>query len=353
MVSIPVKTAGIFALAALIAGCDGGETTIQLQGGQVVAPVPDEIRQVASLAGVPLQFQVTVNDEVVREVPVGDGESVSTVVNLRSDRSNEISVAWLAIDEGTPILLADFTTLVAAGAQELNISNYNSTGSRFDLDQDGRNNLSEARENRNMQSRFDLEVPLLTDFGGVFASIESQGVDPDTSGEPREQDPDSTFSLRHDGNNLIVYLCGRDQALQSDNSDVGGDGQYWHDDTVFVFIDGADSDSTSYDGIDDFQFAFVRGTGEMIVSKGAGNQFCPMGSCVSHTFFSNSTSCEYELTVSMSLADLNISLDSPVGFDIEITDDDNGGLREGSGSWIGFEDRSNEDPATFGTIRLN
>ena len=89
------------------------------------------------------------------------------------------------------------------------------------------------------------------------------------------------------------------------------------------------------------------------MAKGAGNQFCPEASCVTHSFFSNSSSCQYEMTVTLPLADLNMTTGSAIGFDIEITDDDNGGLREGARGWIGFDDRSDLDPATFGTIRLN
>ena len=55
----------------------------------------------------------------------------------------------------------------------------------------------------------------------------------------------------------------------------------------------------------------------------------------------------------MPLAELNMTPGTAIGFDIEITDDDNGGLRDGSSAWIGFDDRSDLDPSTFGTITLN
>jgi len=344
--SVLLGSAVVMALTA----CDS-ESTVQLDGDQLTTPIPSPIRQIAALSALRLELQVSVNGEIRREVPVsGNEDQITTIVLLPADQNNEVELAWNAIISGQDVLLADFSTVVAAGTSQLNVSNYNSTGARFDADSDGRTNLQEARDNRNLLSPFDLQVPLQTGFGGAFASITDDGIDMDNSGDAENEDEPSTFSLRYDGNDLVVYVCGKDETLQGDN--LGTDGQYWHDDTVFVFLDGADSDNSSYDGVDDFQLAFVRDTGEMIVSKGSNNQFCPNGECISHSFFSNSSACEYELNVNLPLADLNITPGSPVGFDIEITDDDNGGLREGASAWIGFDDRSDLNPATFGTINL-
>lgn len=333
-------------------GCDGS-STMRTGNNQLSAPIPSEIRQVAALSNLPLEIQVSVNGNLAQQVPAtGEEESVQVVVNLPADQNNDVTLEWFAIVDADRLLLADFSTVVTQGTEELNITNYNSTGARFDADNDGRSNLSEAKDNRNLQSQFDLTVPFQTTFGGVFRDITDDGVDPDTSGETQTDDPASSFALRHDGNNLIVYVCGRDQVLQGDN--IATDGQYWHDDTVFIFLDGADSDNGNFDGVDDFQLAFVRSTEEMIVSKGGNNQFCPNGACIpTPVFFSNSSSCTYELEVTLPLAELNITTGTAVGFDIEITDDDNGGLREGSSAWIGFNDRSDLNPSTFGTIVLN
>ncbi len=348
----PLVAAILFPLTAVLSGC-GGDSSLRTDGNTLSAPIPAEIRQIAALGNLPLEIQVSVNDEVARQVPAsGTEDSVSIVVNLPAEQNNEIELAWYAIIGSEKFLLADFSTVITPGTSELNVTNYNSNGSRFDADNDGRSNLSEVRENRNLQSVFDVEVPFQSTFGGVFSDILADGIDLDVSGDIVDEDQPSSFSLRHDGSNLIVYVCGRDQTLQGDN--IGSDGQYWHDDTIFIFLDGADSDNGSYDGVDDFQLAFVRETEEMIVSKGANNQFCTGGACIPNpVFFNNTSSCEYEMQVSLPLADLNMTPGSAVGFDIEITDDDNGGLREGSSGWIGFDDSSNLDPRTFGTINLN
>lgn len=339
--------------AAMLLSACVGDSLVVLDGDQLTAPVPAEIRQIASLGNVTLQFQISVNGTVQRSVPITGNASASAIVNIPADQNNTLYLAWYAIEGSTPVLLADLETIVAAGTTELNVSDYTSVGPGFDLDGDGRSNLSEARENRNMLSEFDLEVPFQTGFGGAFADLSADGVDQDVSGDPREEDPLTTMALRRDDSNLILYVCGQDQILQGDDV-ITPERRYWHDDTVFVYIDGADSDNSSYDGVDDFQFAFVRATEEFIVSKGGDNPFCSDGSCVSYSFLpAGNTACEYELEVRLPFAELNMSIGEPIGFDVEITDDDNGGEREGSGGWIGDGDRSDRDPSTFGTIRLN
>jgi len=170
---------------------------------------------------------------------------------------------------------------------------------------------------------------------------------------PIEADANTTFSLRHDSTNLILYVCGQDEVLVGDTPTSSE--PYWHDDTIFLYLDGADSDAENYDGMDDFQFAFVRQTEQMIISKGGNNQFCSGIDCgVTYQFnpAPGNTQCEYVLRVSLPIADLNMTIGEPVGFDLEINDDDDGGLREGSSGFVGFDDRSDLDPSSFAKIRL-
>ncbi len=353
-------TAALCMIAAIfgLSGCGGNDTDIHIDDGVWSIPVPDRIRGVAALSSNELVIRIALNGEVVRTLSVsGEEDVVSAVVNIPAATSNEITVTWFARINSQIYPLAEFTDVVTSGTTVLDVANYNSIGENsagqsFDTDGDGRTNLAEAVDNRNLLSAFDLEVPRRDTFGGVGDSITNDGVDTDVSETSIEADDDSEFLLRHNGSELIVYVCGRDQTLVGDNVADGGNGQYWHDDTVFIYVDGADSDAETFDQVDDFQLAFVRSTEQLIVSKGP-DQLCPDGDCVEFSFYQGSTECEYELDVFLRLNDFNIALDTPVGFDIEIVDDDDGDLREGSSGWIGFDDRSDEKPSTFGTIRLN
>lgn len=336
----------------LLAACDS-KSVVQLEGDQLTVPIPEDIRQVAALGSLPVRFQVKVNGEVAREVPVSFPieDTITETVNIPAEQRNDIEVAWLVITEDTKVLLADFMSPVEAGQSELQIFSYSNEiadGPRFDVDEDGRSNLQEAKENRNLLSPYEVEVPAQPNFGGgVVSTILADGIDIDLSGDLPEPELDTTFSLRHDGTNLLVYVCGQDTTLQGDSGD-----QFWHDDVVYIYIDGANSDNPGYDNFDDIQLAFVRATQELKIPKGSSNPFCPDGSCIIYNFPEINTACQYELSVTLPLADLNMAIDTPIGFDLEITDDDNGGLRDGSRGWIGYDDRSDLNPSTFGTIIL-
>lgn len=341
-----LSTAIFLSACAFLSACDSTSTIATTSDGMVVS-LPTELRDVRAVRTNDLQLQVSVNGNLIRTVPVADQDEVSLDIQIPDGQANEITLSWFAVIDNQTILLADITRTVSDSESEIAVSNYNSTGDRFDEDEDGRTNLSEVRDKRNPLSEIDLEVPLSNaTFLPANTTITNDGIDGNTSGDPKGNDLDSRFSLWHDGSNLNLYVCGQDQVL-SESSD-----QYWHDDTVFVFIDGADSDSATYDGVDDYQIAFVRSTEELIVSKGSGNAGCGDGSCITFSFFNNSSSCQYELSASFSMASMNMTPGENFGFDIEFTDDDNGGLREDSSAWIGFNDSSDVDPRTFGTAQL-
>jgi len=347
----------VIASSLVLSACGSSDNTIYLDEDMLTVPVPKNIRRIAALDNNRLEIQVSVNGNQARTLPVTQTDDViTTTVNTPADQSNEITIAWFAIVDSQRVILADFTDNVAAGTTVMNVTSYNDNGERFDADGDGRSNLSEALDNRKLLSQFDMKVPRTNALeSSPIEYITDDGIDSEFSGDAVEVDDDSSFRLRHNGTELTVYLCGNDQTLFGDNSADDGDGRYWHDDTVFIYLDGSDNTvnpDAGYDQVDDFQFAFVRSTGEKFRSKGP-DGVCPNADCVVHRFYQSSSECEYELDVVLPLNEFNMALDAPIGFDIEIVDDDNGDLREGSSAWIGFNDRSDQHPATFGTIRLD
>jgi len=373
-----IRTMAPALTSVLLLACQGdssvGESSVQMSPGQISVPVPSNLRQTAALRASELSLQISINDEAQPRIPVsGPIDSTNPADNAQDvtvlvpeGQINNIKIEWFMNVRGQSILLADFSANVRPEQTLLEVLTYNTRDApRFDIDRDGFSNLQEAEENRNLLSEFDAEVPFRTVFSGAPITVLDDGIDNDTSGDVVDPDPlDTTFGLRHDGTDLIVYVCGQDDILVEDSRAVEINGQvldqYWHDDTVYIYLDGRNSDNdaiSGYDRIDDFQLAFIRGSGEMRVVKGGdgdpATQFCPSGSCITdYKFFNNSSACEYEFDVRLPLAELNMNHGDAIGFDLEFTDDDNGDLRDGSRGWIGFKDASDEDPSTFGTIML-
>ena len=349
-----------------LSACDSqpeNQPDVQLQDNTLITSLPEPVRQIARLGTEPLEVRINVNGNLARPpVPVSNDISgnLDLTVDMPADQANNITVQWLAVVNGTRVLLAENTFRTQPNQETATVSIYTDEGERFDPDMDQRFSLQEVLENRNPLNIYDLEVPLQTGFVAAREELipgENDGdtsfsAGSDTTRADTNTDANTTFSLRHDGTNLILYVCGQDEVLVGDTP--GSTETYWHDDTVFLYIDGADSDNSAYDNLDDFQFGFVRSTQELIVSKGESNTYCPDGSCVFHQFVdpSSSTQCVYELNVSIPFEDLNITLGEAAGFDLEITDDDDGGLREGSSGFVGFMDDSSTSPGTFGTIIL-
>lgn len=352
---IPTKKLLVLGFCLLGLSACHSEPDIQIEDDILTTSLPERIRQVARLGTVPLRLRVTVNDTAVREVPVRNdiAANVQVVATVPADQTNDIKIEWLALPDSIPVVLADFETTTGPNQENLLVDGYIDEGDRFDFDGDGIFNLQEARENRNIVGFYELEVPLQTSFLGATEELVPGSADSDTSGSAFTPDEPTRFSLRHDGTNMYLYVCGQDEVVTEDGIS-GNPNAYWHDDAVFLYLDGADSDNSNYDGVDDFQIAFLRSSDRKIVSKGGNNPFCPNGDCVTFNFQdpSLSTQCIYELNVTLPLAELNITPGTDVGFDLEITDDDDGDLREGSSGYVGFDDNSDLDPSTFGKIIL-
>lgn len=348
-----IKTASV-ALAStfLFASC-GGDTNVSIQGNNLQVPVPDLIRTVQAVSNTDLELRISIDGNVVRQVPASTANTVETSIPIPVNETVELGLAWYSnITDNQSVLLADQTETIPGGENDLqlNFDNYiNSGAPRFDDDGDQRTNLSEVRDNRNPLSAVDHPVQFSTaNFLPANLIVNNDGVDNNTSGDSIEPDQKTAFSVWHNGSELNLYICGQDQTL-SESSE-----QYWHDDTVFVFFDGNNSDNNAYDGVDDYQIAFVRSTQQMIISQGSSNPGCGDESCITFRFYNSSSSCQYEMSATFGLQGMNISTapGSTFGFDIEITDDDNGGLREDAAQWIGYDDRSDLDPSTFGTLEL-
>lgn len=254
----------------------------------------------------------------------------------------------------------------------------------FDEDSDGKNNFEEVSENRNPFSVFEAIVRNNEGDWKVPNNRFSELIDSDQSGDQHyDGGLKSKFSMAHDGNSLYVYLCVNDSNIVADgvgNSDRKNEGgtfsQFWHDDSIEIYINGKhDGDSEWYVDKELFRFVYTPSNKKLVQirqAKNAGKRACPLDKqlssvdlknacdglpecCSAHNFRTQNlldVNCSYELDVKLVLSRLGVDVGRKIGFDIEITDDDNGGRRDAKYGWIGSHDITHKDPGTLGAIVL-
>ncbi len=346
----------------LLGGCGGGDT-VTVSNGNITVPVPSDIRQIAAIETSALELEIAVNEQAPVSVPNQGADVWSAQVDIPENQSNEVLLAWYTNVDGSRLLLADFAATVSSQQEELSVSNYSTQGARFDNDGDDRSNLLELRENRNPLDRIDLTIP----FSEATFLSPSIGVSPINDAETSGDDigdvtGGSQFSVWHDGQFLKFLVCVRDEAVFSDGGNPDSPFfEYWHDDGVEIYID-AGNDATPnspFDTQNDFQFVYTPDptqsgsyTNAVNLSNDSGNRpICPDGTCSTHTFRATAN-CAYELAAQLDMSALGLTSGSEFGLDIELTDDDNGGLREAKYAWIGVENDSFLRPYSFAKVQL-
>lgn len=175
------------------------------------------------------------------------------------------------------------------------------------------------------------------------------------------EDRELKWAAMHDGEYLYVLVFGEKEAQQTP---FGDSASVFNDDAVDLFWDGDNSKLATYDGVDDFQaiIALLSGAGD-----GSANQ---SGSPTSRFEWGDRSTiidesafefaiclCEGEqqiYEIKLDLAAAKIPIDSTIGFDIQLNNDVNGGVRDAKWAWF---DESGADntwrfPLRMGTARL-
>lgn len=147
----------------------------------------------------------------------------------------------------------------------------------------------------------------------------------------------------YDENNLYVLVESSAENLNNDSGD-----EWWNDDVIEIFIDGDNSKGTSYDGLNDFQYAFrwddpVIKIGQNSVSKITGVNFSMYA-----------TTIGYNLEVAIPWGTIGVTpqLGAQIGFDVVIDGDTNGGSRDYQVSSFATTDMAWADPSLFGSVYL-
>lgn len=142
---------------------------------------------------------------------------------------------------------------------------------------------------------------------------------------------------------LFLFIDVTDDVLQPIEN-----GLVSNDDSVEIYIDGDNSKSGTYDSVDDFHMIF--GVGRNGITTGTNSRALPAD--IEHFF--TTTERGYQLEVAIPLASLNIDSASgeQFGIDIQISDDDDGGLVDNKIAWSAEGKNSWERPASFGTVTI-
>ncbi len=142
-----------------------------------------------------------------------------------------------------------------------------------------------------------------------------------------------------DTDNLYFLVEVTDDLLVNDSTNS------WADDSVEIYIDADNSDGTTYDGINDYQYIF-RYNDPGTVHIGSNSAYNTTGI----SFVINEVTEGYIFECSIPWATLGVTPDvnNIIGLDIHLNDDDDGGDRDGKKSWFTTGDTAWHDPSTLG-----
>jgi len=351
--------------------------------GAFALPVPVAIASVRAIDLDRLFVQILVNG---REQPLVNG-TLTTSFSVPIGSTLEISVLWFEeqTDRAEDLLLASWaSTRVVSDNESISIlpEQYETTGEAFDADNDSFSNLLERREDSNPYNpnetpinRPDVRIlridpddapeidgrydPIwntgarFSDVDGNLLSIDNLMIN---QGARR---PDGSTELRwfamHDDTNLYVFVLGefvRDAIPMRDSNNV------WRDDNVNLFIDGDNSKGNSYDGVDDRHLLVPlltapddRSENTTVFTNGEFSASPPEFEFATCLCATDQHTWEFKLPFS----EIDIELNRPFGFEVQIDLDHTGGDRDARWGWFHPSrvdedvDNTRRDPSFMGT----
>ncbi len=156
----------------------------------------------------------------------------------------------------------------------------------------------------------------------------------------------------HDNENLYLRYLARNEGSSTGNNQVFGDStDPRDDDSIDIFIDGDNSKGASYDGINDYHITVPRiGVGvQMLYGPNSAE-----GLIYSYQVAPPDNDHDHYYEITINLASAGIVPGRPFGFEIQLNDDDNGGVVDARFGW--FEPSgstiADSSPSVFGTALL-
>ena len=154
----------------------------------------------------------------------------------------------------------------------------------------------------------------------------------------------------HDNENLYLRVLARNEGSSTGNNQLFRDSKDPRDDdSIDIFIDGDNSKGTSYDGINDFHITVPRIDDGIQLFSGPNST---EGLKYNYQVAPLNNDHYYEIVID--LASAGIVPGRPFGFEVQLNDDDNGGVVDARFGWFEKSGSSIADssPSVFGTALL-
>lgn len=406
----PLALSVLVALTLLIVSCTGTDTSIDKTGnaatlettvdtsgnngnGTLGLKAPEFLLEGRAINLDQVNPVVSVNQQAVEMTRIEETQWSGTI-DVPANSTFTLSIEWLETFGGTDLTLALFEQNMSVGAEASTVTLSNSDYNlEIDSDNDGFSNLVERNASSDPFNATDqppfspgstdvsLLIPLVSNgsvpqidgLGAVYdtnalrlvgewAQATPNGTDGGTdlfvdslmiTGGGDEIEPFHAWAALHDGEFLYILVLVDDLSLNHGDSGLVAD-----DDSIEIFIDGNNSNFTTYSDADDRHFRIA-----LLGSDGAANNsLSPAARIVAgeNSFPVPGANVEFAIglgtgplsvvggggerhdvyEVKLELASFGISLEQPFGIEVQINDDDNGAERDTKWGWSHPERRN-------------
>jgi len=318
---------------------------------------------------------------------------------IEEGRAADVSITWVEQRNGLANLsLAAYTTRISAvnnNSEVMVLANEYRTD-QFDDDSDSISNLSERLESSDPDDSRDPGInrpmaivraidpadapPIDGSFEQIWAdsgqfldrdrnNLAIDNLMIDINGAIAADENNFQWAAMHDGEYLYLFVFGENVDRQTP---FGDSTMVWHDDTVDIFWNADNSRQNIYDGVDDYHLLVP------LLKRGPDLE-ANNSDDVDARFMVGTNSAEFPVSgidfatclcptdrnvweIRINLAEAQIPVNQPIGFEIQMNDDNNGGLRDAKYGWFhparqpgdteAMSDRTWSNPSFMGRVRL-
>jgi hypothetical protein len=147
----------------------------------------------------------------------------------------------------------------------------------------------------------------------------------------------------YDNTNLYLLVEVNDATRINDSG-----ANWWNDDVIEVFIDGDNNKGATYDGLNDFQLGFRWNDPNVNV----GGNSVTRTTGINFSEYATGTGYNLEVAIPWTTIGVTPSIGLPIGLDVQVDDDDNGGDRDAQIASFATNTTAFSNPSVFGTVYL-